>query len=402
MNDPFPRRGFLGGLVTLGGAGWLGARASTAAASAEASPCGPLPIESVRVTLGDSPCTVRLSSGPIARYPFGLVRIRAGGCEGIGEGHIKDLKPLVEAVRGLPGQDARRLDHLLPAGAAGAVGEAISTALHDLVAKVLGVPFHQLLGGALRREVAVMPCIFADDPAAAGERAAAFAAQGFGAVKFKFFGKPDEDLAVLKAVRAATPAGRTVQADANFGYRDTAVMRALLTRFADAGLDIAEDPLESAPQDPYRDYPSLRGRTSARLMLDIGVRKEGALAKALLAGCGDLVNLHPNQQGSITRALHRAITAETLGVPVWMGGTGSFGVHAAAWQQLAACIRTPLPCGEIGGLFDHGFADDIVEAPYPLANGVVSVPDAPGLGIHLDEDAVKRMSLADETFIRGR
>lgn len=402
MNDPLARRGFLGGLAALGGAGWLCGGSSAAAASVEAAACGPLTIESVRITLGDSPCTVRLSSGPIARYPFGLVRIRAGGCEGIGEGHLKDLKPLADAVRGLPGKDARRLDQLLPKGAAGAVGEAISTALHDLVAKVLGVPFHLLLGGALRREVAVMPCIFAEDPAAAGERAAAFAAQGFRSVKFKFFGKPGQDLAVLKAVRAATPAGRTVQADANFGYRDTAAMRALLPQFADAGLDIAEDPLESAPQDPYRDYPSLRGRTSTRLMLDIGVRKEGALGKALLAGCGDLINLHPNQQGSITRALHRAVTAETLGVPVWMGGTGSFGVQAAAWQQLAACIRTELPCGEIGGLFDHGFADDIVESPYPLAAGAVTLPDAPGLGIRLDEDAVRRMRFADETFTHPR
>jgi L-alanine-DL-glutamate epimerase-like enolase superfamily enzyme len=376
------------------------ARAADPRGDARLDRCGPLRIESVKITVGDGPCEVRLSSGAIPRYAFGLVRIRAAGVEGVGEGHVKDIGHLAAAVRGLVGADARRLDHLLPAGAAMPVGEAVSIALHDLVAKAVGVPFHVLLGGAARPRVPLVPCIFAAEPRAAAERAAEFAKRGFSAVKFKLFGKPELDLAVLEAVRGATPAGRTVQADANFGYRDLATVRGLLPRLAAAGLDIVEDPLESAPADPYRDYAALRGLTRVRIMLDIGVRPEAGLAEAIRRGSGDLVNLHPNQQGSVSRAVRRAAVAETSGLPVFMGGTGSFGVQAAAWQQLAAVVASDLPCGEIGGAFDHGFPDDIVVAPYPLTGGAVELPDAPGLGIAIDEDAVGRMASAEETFDR--
>jgi cyclophilin family peptidyl-prolyl cis-trans isomerase len=55
-----------------------------------------------------------------------------------------------------------------------------------------------------------MPCIFANEPRAAGERAAEFAKAGFPGVKFKFFGEPARDVAALEAVRGATPAGRIV------------------------------------------------------------------------------------------------------------------------------------------------------------------------------------------------
>lgn len=360
--------------------------------------CGPLTIESVRVTVGDGPCEVRLASGAIARYAFGIVRIRAAGFEGLGEGHVRDVQALSNAARSLVGADARRLDNLLPDRVHPPIGEAVSIALHDLVARALGVPFHVLLGGAARRRVPLVPCVFAAEPRAAAERAARFAQLGFPGVKFKLFGDPQLDLAVLEAVRGATPRDRTVQADANCGYRDLETVRGLLPRLADAGLDIVEDPLESAPGDPYRDYAALRGLSRVRIMLDIGVRPDGGLADAIRRGSGDLINLHPNQQGSVSRALRRAAAAAALGLPVFMGGTGSFGVQAAAWQQLAAVVESDLPCGEVGGVFDHGFEEDVVVDPYRLEGGAVELPDVPGLGVALDEDAVGRMAIADATF----
>jgi L-alanine-DL-glutamate epimerase-like enolase superfamily enzyme len=394
------RRAFLLASATSGIAASRAAATERQGGDGPPDRCGPLPIESVRIALGDSPCDVRLSSGAIPRYPFGLVRIRAAGTEGVGEGHVRDIAPLAAAVRGLVGQDARGLDNLLPPNIPTPVGEAISIALHDLVARILGIPFHVLIGGAARGRVPLMPCIFANEPRAAGERAAEFAKAGFPGVKFKFFGEPARDVAALEAVRGATPAGRIVLADANGGYRDPQAVRDLLPRCAAAGLDIVEDPLASAGDDPFGDTAGLRGLTRVKIMLDIGVRKEGGLAKAIRRGGADVINLHPNQQGSVSRTLRRAAAAETMGVPVWMGGTGSFGVQAAAWQQMAAVISTEMPCGEVGGSFDHGFSDDIVEAPYPLEGGAAILPDTPGLGVAIDEAALQRMTLAEDHFDR--
>lgn len=159
-----------------------------------------------------------------------------------------------------------------------------------------------------------------------------------------------------------------------------------------AGLTIAEDPITGS----FENFAFMRGKTQVKVMMDINVRSEETLRLALAAGAADIINLHPNQQGSLSRAIARAKASEIMGCKVWIGGTGSFGVQAAAYQQLASVIGTTMPCGEPGGLFDHGFVNDIVVSPYSLKNGSVTLPDEPGLGIRLDENAINNMQTVDE------
>lgn len=353
-----------------------------------------LRIDSIRVTTGKGPCKLRFSYGTVNEYPFGLIRIRSGKYEGIGEGHITDFTAFKHAAKQLIGADALRLDNLVSAQWSSFIGEAISIALHDLVAKASGIPFHVLLGGAVRNKVSVMPCIFPENPTDAGLKAAQFGKMGFEGVKFKFVGEEKEDLANLKAIRNALPDRMFIIADANGGYKNVEQFKQLLPVFAVAGLNIAEDPIAGG----YDQFALLRNKTAAKIMIDIKVRTEENLRLALAAGAADIINLHPNQQGSLSRAMARAKASEIMGCKVWIGGTGSFGVQAAAYQQLASVIGTSMPCGEIGGLFDHGFADDIIEAPYKLENGFVTLPAVAGLGIRLDENAINKMKTADEVL----
>lgn len=353
---------------------------------------GELRIDSVRITTGKGPCKLRFSYGKVDEYPFGLIRIRSGNFEGIGEGHVEDFAGFKKAAQSLIGADALRLDNLVSSQWHSFISEAISIALHDLVAKASGLPFHVLLGGAVRNTVPVMPCIFPADTKDAGIKAERFGKMGFEGVKFKFVGEEKEDLANLEAIRKALPQKTFIIADANCGYKDVEHFYKLLPVFSKAGLTIAEDPIKGS----YENYAWMRGKTDTKIMLDINVRSEDTLRQALAAGAGDIINLHPNQQSTLTRAMARAKAAEIMGFKVWVGGTGSFGIQAAAYQQLAAVIGTTMPCGEIGGLFDHGFADDIIETPYELKNGSVTLPSEAGLGIRLDEAAIAKMKTADE------
>src|SRR5438270_13952847 len=100
-----------------------------------------------------------------ANYDWTLVRIDAGGAVGIGEAFctpgltatIRELAPL------LVGEDPRQVEPLVrklrlatahAASGGGHVHHAISgieAALWDLTARSLGVPLHQLFGGAFRK-----------------------------------------------------------------------------------------------------------------------------------------------------------------------------------------------------------------------------------------------------------
>lgn len=351
-----------------------------------------LRIDSIRITTGKGPCKLRFSYGTVNEYPFGLIRIRSGNYEGIGEGHITDFAAFKNAAKQLLGADALRLDNLVSAQWSSFIGEAISIALHDLVAKASGIPFHVLLGGAVRKKIPVMPCIFPENPSDAALKAGQFGKMGFEGVKFKFVGEEKEDLANLKAIRSALPNQMFIIADANGGYKNVEQFNQLLPVFASEGLNIAEDPISGS----YEQFALLRNKSASKIMIDIKVRTEENLRLALAAGAADIINLHPNQQGSLSRAIARAKASEIMGCKVWIGGTGSFGVQAAAYQQLASVIGTSMPCGEIGGLFDHSFADDIIEAPYKLENGSVTLPTGAGIGIRLDENAINKMKTSDE------
>ena len=58
-------------------------------------------------------------------------------------------------------------------------------ALYDLLAKLCGVPFSALLGGAATSEIALMPCMFHLDPAKAQAKAAEYTAEGYKYLKTK-------------------------------------------------------------------------------------------------------------------------------------------------------------------------------------------------------------------------
>ncbi|MFH0962410.1 MAG: mandelate racemase/muconate lactonizing enzyme family protein, partial [Planctomycetota bacterium] len=204
-----------------------------------------LPIEEVVIHQGKVRCKVRFSYGVPTHFPFTLVHVRSGGLVGLGEG-LGELAQSVEGhARKLIGEDARGLDAILPdhtATEGNTAREALSMALHDLVAKAAGVPLCVLLGGAARKRVPLMPAIFPEGPDDAARKARAFAREGYRWMKFKMMGDAKEDLTNLRAIRKEAGRGVTLQGDANRGYKDFGELAGLLGQFEKAGLNVFEDP----------------------------------------------------------------------------------------------------------------------------------------------------------------
>ena len=353
-----------------------------------------LRIEEITISSGRVRCDVRFSFGSPEFFYFTVVRIRSGSLVGLGEGLGKITGRVEERARPLVGQDARRLDALLGPVApeeGNTARECLSMALYDLVAKAAGVPLYVLLGPRARRTVPLMPAIFPKDAADAATKAKRFADQGFKALKFKMMGDFDEDMANLRAIRAALGPEGLIQGDANRGYRDRDALLGHLAAFDAAGLDIFEDPLDGS----FEEYAALKGRSGVRIMIDVGARSVSDIRRLLEMRCCDIINQHPCQQGGMSRALAQSHAAELMGIPTGVGGTGFLGVGTAAYHHLASVIGLSLPCGELGGLCDHGFADDVVRENLPIADGAVTIPDTPGIGVEIDDEALARL-VSDE------
>lgn len=257
---------------------------------------------------------------------------------------------------------------------------AIDIALWDLQGKLLGAPLHRLLGSRRTSLPAYASdgCWLQPDPARVADEAAAFAAQGFRAVKVRC-GRPEieRDLATLDAVRRAVGHGVEILIDVNQGWtRERA--RLAGRQLADRRVAWLEEPL--AAED-------IAGLAELRRLLPVSiVAGENAYLPAgigTLLDAGAVSRVMPDLQrvGGITGWVRASALAERAHVPL------TSHLYPEVSAHLLAASRTAGPLEWVSWL------TPILEQPLVPDDGVVQVPQAPGIGIAFDPAAVRRFRL---------
>jgi D-galactarolactone cycloisomerase len=281
-----------------------------------------------------------------------------------------------------------------------AVG-GVDIALHDIWGKALGVPVHQLYGGAQRTHV---PAYASLPGYIEGRRPAdhwvrevdELAEQGYRAMKLRI-GRfsPEEELPVIAEVRKALPAGSRLMADGNAAYTlGTAV--AVGQELARLGLAWFEEPLS---QFGYHGYEELRSKLTLPLAGGEGLQTRHAFAGLLERGCVDIVQPDVSICGGITECLFVADLAALTGVrciPHCWGGA----ITLAATLHVVSLLPDPsrLPGNEAPMLeydvTENPFRTQLPTQPIEIqSDGNVAVPDGPGLGIEIDERAFERFAV---------
>ncbi|HUG66093.1 MAG TPA: mandelate racemase/muconate lactonizing enzyme family protein [Gaiellaceae bacterium] len=277
---------------------------------------------------------------------------------------------------------------------------AVDVALHDLVGKQLGRPVYQLLGGARREAIRPYATIY---PGAAGDRtigelmddiARRFERAleiGFRAVKMEvLFG----DVVTDRELVGCIAEGRRLLGDeiallVDFGYRWSDWRSALwtLNRLEDCDLYLAEATLRHDDLDGH-----------AKLAARVETRIGGAEMAATRYECGEWIErggvdvLQPdvNRCGGLTEMVYIAALADMAGVLVvphcWKTGITA----AAARHFQAAAANVPYVEHLSPELFDSPLRRELVAPEPTLADGLIDLPTAPGLGVELDLDAVAR------------
>ena len=340
-----------------------------------------------------------------------LVRIEASdGTVGWGEcwGPVAGTREVVEEVLGphVLGQDPREVerlyDRLYDVGRATyqtvvplPAISGIDLALWDLAGKLRDEPASTLLGG--RRREAVRPYATGhyfpktDDVERVYEKVVAEAeanADALGAVKLKTglsllgYG-PDEDVELVHRVREAVGPDVTVMVDANYAYDRTDARRVGRALEAE-DVHWFEEPV--APED-------VEGYARLSRALEVPVaggecHTPAEFDRLFEAGGLDVAQPDVCIVGGLTPARRIARRAYDNGVPlvphVW--GTP---VALAASLQLIATLPTE-PWLE----FDRSpnpLREELAVGSFsPNDDGMVVIPDEPGLGVELDEDAIER------------
>lgn len=255
-------------------------------------------------------------------------------------------------------------------------------AMFDLMGKALGVPAYRLLcGGKYRDLVPVSRCSGRMNPSHAAEVAREAVAQGYSVLKMK--AKTDDQLADrLEAIQDAVgdKLGIVVDPNQRFGNPATLMERIEeLNRRGITNVQCFESPFDHSNLDWYA---LARGKMSAAIALHI----EGPhqIRDAIKREACDWINTG----GSMVNCHKTSAMCEAAGIPTWHGSGIDLGIAEAAHTHAAAACKsmtlTSDICGELLRI------DDLIVEPLMIENGHVRVPEGPGLGVELDEDALER------------
>jgi glucarate dehydratase len=357
------------------------------------------------------------SHGSIASLTKTIVEVDTDeGVTGLGEvadgDRAADVLAMTERLIGVDIREITTAEHLClpgiratPWGNVTALRRAfggIEMALWDARGKTDGVPLTTLLGGAARSEIGLTEYFSYRMPGAEhpGELSPLDVARYCGRMAEEFDsdtfeGKVgsvglDEEVEMVKEVRAAI-GDRKLQLDAN-GAWTVPTARHAVHRMDRYDIHYYEDPVET-----YEEMAQLRHFTRASFSTHVI-----DLEKAVRLKAPDTIVTNLVELGGIRRTIEfiRACEYFDIGFRFHSGETS---VASAAYLHVSAAM---LHIREPSQTLFRWYADDVVEqGTFEPRGGVVPVPDGPGLGVTLDQKALKRCHeryLAEGVFPQGK
>jgi O-succinylbenzoate synthase len=284
---------------------------------------------------------------------------------------VEDAQGFQRRVEGIRGH------HLAKAG--------VEMALWDLLGKRAGSSLRQLFGGERERVQVGVSIGIQESVSRLLQTVGSYLADGYGRVKLKI--KPGRDLEETSAVRNAFPK-LLLQVDANSAYTlETA--RSLLPLDA-LDLLLIEQPLF---EDDIWDHHKLQAEFRTPICLDESIVSLRHARYALEMQACRIINIKAGRVGGLSQAIAIHDLCRLNQIPVWCGGMLETGVGRASNLALASLPGFSLP-GDISAS-DRYYERDITDQRFTLnPDSTIDVPSGPGLGVTIDESALKKFTLA--------
>ncbi len=263
----------------------------------------------------------------------------------------------------------------------------IEMALWDIRGKLWQRPVYELLGGAVRTEIAFTDYFvfrekFGDDGGeATPEEVADYCLkmrEEHGSTCFEGkLSEPDPKTSIhyIDVLRKRLGDDVMLRIDSNNAYSVTTA-RAVAPALEELGIDNWEDPVAS-----YDELVRLRPYT--RLSIS-GHNMD--IPKAIRLGVPDAIVSGISGNGGFLRIQRIIAALEGSGIDFWCY-SGDTGIQSAAYLHLCAATQWIRRPGQ--SLFHMQPFDVIEEGPFQLTDNCIEVPSGPGLGVTLSQDKLK-------------
>jgi muconate cycloisomerase len=267
----------------------------------------------------------------------------------------------------------------------------LDIACHELAARQLGRPVHDLIGGAVVDRIPLCALVPLGDPDFVAEICAGYQRASYRSLRIKLGTGPIADRDVIAAVRERCGDEVRLRADYNQAYTAPVAARALAL-LEPFGLDAAEQPL---PIGDVLGMVELQRRTPIPLFLHEGFFSVSDVVALFEMGGIGVVGVNGERPGGITGALRVIDYAAARGVgtilhnqPLGIGTATQAHLAAARYDRLG---HDPELAGDV--MFEHHLTTE----RYRVEQGSIVLPGGPGWGITVDRDALDDHLIAAPT-----
>ncbi|MEE2834297.1 MAG: mandelate racemase/muconate lactonizing enzyme family protein [Candidatus Latescibacterota bacterium] len=278
----------------------------------------------------------------------------------------------VERVKGASPAEAMHDDSL---------GSGLQMALFDLMGKILEVPVHQLFGDKVRDWVPISWWSIDASPEDWAAEAEDAVAAGY--TSFKNKPRPWWDIvAQVDAISKVVPPHFKLDLDPNATWQNAATAVPIIKKLETYGnVAMFESPI---PQTDILGNRQIRQATARPVAMHFGsppfitcVREEVCDGFVVCAGKSRVM-----KEGTLAAEAQMPFWLQLVGnglMTTWAAHLGAVLTHAT-WPTIT-CLN----------LFSH----QLLKTPIDVIGGYHQVPDGPGLGVEVDEEAVERFRVPD-------
>ena len=253
----------------------------------------------------------------------------------------------------------------------------IDMAAWDALGQALGQPLVRLLGAAPRpipaynsKGLGIMPLN------ALAKEASELVSEGFSAVKLRLGRtRGSDDLEAVKVVKKAIGPGIALMVDFNQALSVAEALKRGRMIDAEGGVEWIEEPIRA---DDFAGAVKLARELATPVQLGENFMGPEQMAQAIAAQACDFVMPDAERIGGVTGWMRAAALAQGAGLEM----------SSHLFPEVSCHLLAATPTCHWLEYVD--WAEAILEEPLRLKDGHVAVPDAPGIGIKWNEQAVRK------------
>ncbi|MCG8579320.1 MAG: mandelate racemase/muconate lactonizing enzyme family protein [Bacteroidales bacterium] len=276
---------------------------------------------------------------------------------------------------------------------------AIDMAVWDAKGKILNVPVHQLLGGKKRDIITpyATGLYFREEtdlPKALAEEALEYKELGYRAVKMKVGMTIEKDIEMVREVRKSIGEDMELMVDSNHAYnlREAIILSRAIEEY---NIGWFEEPVSP---EMYDHYAELRSATSIPIAGGECEYLRYGFHQLLKSNTVDIVQPDIASCGGLTEVKKISALTSTYGKEIVPHSWGTYIAISAAMHFISNLENIP------GRMFNNQFfmehdrtanelRDTVTVPDFEVKNGELVVSDKPGLGVEINEDALKKFCL---------